>query len=235
MENLLISTRQPTLLKDIESKYNIKVVFNNTLVAETCDFIYVCCLPLQLDSVMADIKKVLQTKQRSPILVSILAETTAAKIAQSIGKKKSGELYKEIITTKVHYKKLKAALSKEAGENVARQKIAESLGKMYKKISITMSGAAGKEVDIRLDTPSSVSSRDGRVAEDEAAKIIREFIIHEAAEGLTFKRGEELIAMTNAYNALFQGLGYGKILEIIMGETYEGMLPEQLLEYFLRH
>ncbi len=230
-ENILVSTRQPGLLKDLSSRYNVRIVFDNEQVVAGCDIIFVSCLPLQFDGVVPELRKSLKSRtQRKPLIISVLAGLTAAKVTQTVF---SGSASRSagILTTKVNTKRLRMALAREGG-NIGKQKIATCLVRMYKKISGTQTARmmAPQEEDKRAETPSSCSEADEERYEDEDVKIVREFMMREAASGLASKSGEDVVQWIKEYGIAFPGLGAEKIAETVLGAEYTGTGIEKLLE-----
>lgn len=198
-------------------------MFDNELIASTADIIFLCCLPYQLDNVIPELQKSLQKRLRSggrpPMIISILAGMGAPKIAHELKKAPGGFSFNAIITTKINVKRLKAALSKDS-ESVGRAKMSESLGRIYKKISKPFPD--NKELK-RTDS----SSEDIDPNQDDV--VIGNFIKQEAAVGLTFKRGEEIINWISAYNSALPDVDKKIIITEIFGKEYSNKSFEDLM------
>jgi len=240
-ENIIVSTRQPSLLKDFSTKFGVKILFDNAYVAMNCDLIFLCCLPYQLDTVVKDFKKPLHGKmlnsKKSSIIVSILAGITAQRIASTIDGKIPTDQYDAIITTKINSKKLKSALSRQGEDNVGKQKIYDSLSKMYKKMSKQFSGPKIESNTARSEKPADTQSdfyTEDEQNMDENEIIVRNFVISEAAAGLAQKRGDEIISWVKVFCNAFPEVGYKRVTEIILGENYVKIDKEKLQEYFYK-
>jgi len=209
-----VSTRQPVLLEECSARICVKITFNNERVATNSDIIFLCCLPFHLDYVMKDIKRILKERTRitgkQPMIISILAEVNTKKISQAIGKLANNEDYKAILTTKINTKKLKTALSKDS------EKVTESLGRVYKRLSPTLPD--NEHIDTHSEDPS------------EDIIVVEEFVTQEAAGGLTFKRGLDILNWLTAFKAAFPEIEMKNIVKEVLGKEYEDMTYEELLE-----
>ena len=79
---LMVSTRQPHLLKQFQTEFGVDVLFDNQKVAATCDLIFMTVLPAQTEEVLRDIRDVMQERisaakkdrnSNKPIIVSTAA------------------------------------------------------------------------------------------------------------------------------------------------------------------
>ena len=70
---LMVSSRQPHLLRPFKQEFGVEVCFDNAKVAAECDIIFVCVLPSQAQEVFKDIREVI--KERAE-----LAQTDRSKI-----------------------------------------------------------------------------------------------------------------------------------------------------------
>lgn len=86
---LVVSTRQPHLLRPFTQEYGVIAEFNNEKVVYESDIIFVCCLPGQAGEVFKEIKYAMQTRideakknprQPAPLIVSCLAATGLQKL-----------------------------------------------------------------------------------------------------------------------------------------------------------
>lgn len=90
---ILVSTRTPEKHRKFIEQ-GLRIVWDNEQVAKDCDFIILCCLPHQVESVCSSIRNIVSTKNKgiftfteeehvpSTLVFSILAATTIAKIKQ---------------------------------------------------------------------------------------------------------------------------------------------------------
>eukprot|EP00826_Nyctotherus_ovalis_P034746 TRINITY_DN2917_c0_g3_i1.p2 TRINITY_DN2917_c0_g3~~TRINITY_DN2917_c0_g3_i1.p2 ORF type:complete len:160 (-),score=53.94 TRINITY_DN2917_c0_g3_i1:169-648(-) len=150
-----------------------------------------------------------------PMIISILAGVSSKKVAQGIGKLSNGEDYKAILTTRINSKKLKASLSKDSG---SKAMINESLNRLYNQLSLPNT----KDLN-RVDSRS----------EDLDANTVEDFVAQEAAGGLTFKRGEEIVGWVAAFSTAFAEIGVKGVVREVLGKEYESFGYEKLMEYVL--
>ena len=87
--SLMVSTRQPHLLRPFQKDFGVECVFDNQKVAAECDKIFLCILPSQAQEVLKDIRDVVKDrvneakKDRSlinPVVVSVCAGVTVQKL-----------------------------------------------------------------------------------------------------------------------------------------------------------
>jgi pyrroline-5-carboxylate reductase len=86
---ILVSTRQPHLLRPFKQEFGIETEFNNDRVFAECDIIFICVLPGQAAEMFKDVRFVLQnrfdraekdSKVSKPLIVSCLAATGIPKL-----------------------------------------------------------------------------------------------------------------------------------------------------------
>ena len=86
---LVVSTRQPHLLRPFTQEYGVIAEFNNERVVAEADIVYVCCLPGQAGEVFKEVKyacsqRVAAAKKNpklsQPLIVSCLAATGVPKL-----------------------------------------------------------------------------------------------------------------------------------------------------------
>jgi glutamyl-tRNA reductase len=59
---LIVSSRQPHLLRPFKQEFGVEVLFDNAKVAAECDIIFVCVLPSQAPEVFKDIRDVIKER-----------------------------------------------------------------------------------------------------------------------------------------------------------------------------
>lgn len=86
---LMVSTRQPHLLKEFSEEYGVDVQFDNIRIAEECDVIFLCALPFQTEMILREIRdtvvdrhhKAKMNEMKSlPLFFSTLAATNVKKL-----------------------------------------------------------------------------------------------------------------------------------------------------------
>ena len=87
---LLVSTRQPHLLRPFQQEFGVVAEFNNERIVRECDIIFICVLPSQAGEMLKEIRpfalarldEAAQNKNISkPLFVSCLAATGMKKLA----------------------------------------------------------------------------------------------------------------------------------------------------------
>ena len=56
---IMVSTRQPHLLRPFKDEFGIQAEFNNDKVFAECDLIFMCVLPAQAESVLKEVRYVM--------------------------------------------------------------------------------------------------------------------------------------------------------------------------------
>ena len=86
---LMVSSRQPHLLRPFKQEFGVEVMFDNAKIAAECDIIFVCVLPSQAQEVFKDIRDVIKerselaAKDRSkinPVIVTTCAAISYQKL-----------------------------------------------------------------------------------------------------------------------------------------------------------
>ena len=86
---LMVSTRQPHLLRPFVQEFGIVAEFNNEKIVRECDIIFICTLPSQANEMLKEIRPIAierlyqasQNKSLSkPLLVSTMAATRMPKL-----------------------------------------------------------------------------------------------------------------------------------------------------------
>ena len=79
---LIVSTRQPHLLRPFQKEFGIEVVFDNQNVAAKSDIIFLCVLPSQAQEVLKDIREVIKeridTSKKNKFLINPIVVSTCA-------------------------------------------------------------------------------------------------------------------------------------------------------------
>ena len=59
---LIVSTRQPHLLRPFKSEFGIETLFDNQKVAAESDIIFICVLPSQVQEIFKEIRGVVRER-----------------------------------------------------------------------------------------------------------------------------------------------------------------------------
>ena len=87
--SLIVSTRQPHLLRPFQKDFGVECVFDNQKVAAESDMIFLCLLPSQAQEVLKDIREVIKDRVNeskkdrtliNPLIVSCCAGVAVQKL-----------------------------------------------------------------------------------------------------------------------------------------------------------